>query len=337
MLAMGAQSRLFTSLGSGSGKSTAVVACAVLLLAGCGGPAEGASEGGAPAVRGEAPTSSASNAAGTSSLTVAGDPSTAAVGATIALTSAGGTGTGTVTYATTGTVCAVTASSLTATAAGACSVIATNGTQTSSPVTFTFTDAAAQVEKPGFPAITNIVVGDGMATLTVVPWTSGGTPTSYAVRVLAAVGQTGNPGTCTVTGARGSCDVTGLTNGSRYTAYATAKNAAGSGPSSKAAELTPAAGPGAPATPAISTQAAGTGSVSVSVAPGTGGGPPDSYTVRAYALMASTAARTCTVTVAPGSCNVTGLTKGHRYTVKASATNAAGTSFESRSVTVVAD
>jgi hypothetical protein len=130
----------------------------------------------------------------------------------------------------------VTASSLTATTAGTCSVIATNGTQTSSPVTFTFTDAAAQVAKPGFPAITKIVVSDGMATLTVVPWTSGGTPTSYAIRVLPAIGQTGNAGTCTVTGARGSCDVTGLTNGSLYTANAIASNAAGSGPPSKEAE-----------------------------------------------------------------------------------------------------
>ena len=43
---MGAQSRLFTSLVSGSGKATAVVACAVMLLAGCGGSGGNATGGG---------------------------------------------------------------------------------------------------------------------------------------------------------------------------------------------------------------------------------------------------------------------------------------------------
>jgi len=324
---MGAQSRLFTSLASGSGKATAVMACAVVLLVGCGGSGGGASEASTPAIRGDV--------AATSSLTVTGAPTTAAVGTTIALTSAGGAGTAAVSYATTSTGCAITDSSLTATAAGTCSVIATNGTQTGT-ATFTFTDAVAQVAKPGFATFTKIVVSDGMATFTVAPGTSGGTPTSYVVRVLPAPGQTGNSGTCTVTGTRGSCDVTGLTNGSLYTTNAIASNAAGSGFPSKDAAFTPAAGPGAPATPAISTQVAGAGSVRVSVVSGTGGGTPESYTVRAYSLMSSMPARTCTVTVAPGFCDLTGLTKGSRYTVKASATNAAGTSFESRPVTVVA-
>ena len=50
---MGARTRRFTSLASGSGKATAVVVCAVMLLAGCGGSGESATEAGAPVIRGD--------------------------------------------------------------------------------------------------------------------------------------------------------------------------------------------------------------------------------------------------------------------------------------------
>ena len=56
---------------------------------------------------------------------------------TITLTTAGGTGTDAVSYATTGTNCQVTGTSLTATAAGTCDVTATKGTQTAT-ATFQF-------------------------------------------------------------------------------------------------------------------------------------------------------------------------------------------------------
>jgi uncharacterized repeat protein (TIGR02543 family) len=84
--------------------------------------------------------------AATSSLTLLGNPATAAVGATIALTSAGGTGTDAVSYATTSTGCLVTGSSLTATAAGTCAVTATQGTQTATAL-FTFTAATSATGK----------------------------------------------------------------------------------------------------------------------------------------------------------------------------------------------
>jgi hypothetical protein len=73
---------------------------------------------------------------------------------------------------------------------------------------------------------------------------------------------------------------------------------------------------------------AGTAKVTATVAAGTSGGAPASYTVTAYAA-SGTAAGTCTVTGVSGSCDVTALTGGGVYTVKATAKNTAGTSGES--------
>ena len=81
--------------------------------------------------------------------------------------------------------------------------------------------------------------------------------------------------------------------------------------------------PGVPAKPNVT---AGIGQVSVAVAAGTAGGVPKSYTVNATTTTAGAAAGTCTVTGVSRSCDVTGLTGGATYTVKATATNAAGTS-----------
>jgi len=83
-----------------------------------------------------------------------------------------------------------------------------------------------------------------------------------------------------------------------------------------------------PGTPPAPTVVAGTAKVTVTVAAGTAGGTPASYTVTAYAA-SGTAAGTCTVTGASGFCDVTALTGGGVYTVKASAKNTGGTSGES--------
>jgi hypothetical protein len=50
---MGARTRRFTSLATGSGKATVVVVCAVMLLAGCGGSGGSSAEAGAPVIRGD--------------------------------------------------------------------------------------------------------------------------------------------------------------------------------------------------------------------------------------------------------------------------------------------
>ena len=70
---MGARTRRFTSLASGSGKATAVVACAVMLLAGCGGTGGSAAESSAPGIRGNAAMSDTSDP-GDSGVTRLFDP-----------------------------------------------------------------------------------------------------------------------------------------------------------------------------------------------------------------------------------------------------------------------
>ena len=293
VLAMGAQSRRFTSLASGSGKGTAVVVCAVMLLAGCGGSGGSASDASTPVVRGDV--------AATSSLAVSGTPATAAVGATIALSTAGGTGTEAVSYATSGTGCKVTDSSLTATAAGTCAVTATKGTQTGT-ATFTFAipltlPSDTAVSAPGTPPVPTVVAGTDKVTVTVAPGTSGGAPTSYTVTAYRA--GTFAAGTCTVTGASGFCDVTALTGGITYTVKATATNAAGtSGASGASSPVTVSTRAftvsGTPATAAVGTPIAlssvswGSGTVTYSTT-STGCKVTDTF-------LTATVAGTCVVT-----------------------------------------
>ncbi|CAN2230885.1 Fibronectin type III [Candidatus Planktophila vernalis] len=91
---------------------------------------------------------------------------------------------------------------------------------------------------PNSPGQPSASAGDGQVTVTVVPPSSGGTPTSYTVSASPQVG--GVTKTCTVTGSSGSCAVTGLTNGVAYTFTSTATNAGGtSSASSASASATP--------------------------------------------------------------------------------------------------
>ena len=156
---MSARSSRFSGFGSSRrrGKAAgAVIACAVVLLAGCGGSGE--PESGAPVIRGDAPVAAAGTAAAT--LTVSNTTRTGTVGAAINLTYAGGSSTGTVSFASTGTGCTAIGASLSATTAGPCIVTATQVTQTSPAVTqtspaVTFTFAAAvtcQLTVTGTPA-----------------------------------------------------------------------------------------------------------------------------------------------------------------------------------------
>lgn len=74
---------------------------------------------------------------------------------------------------------------------------------------------------PDTPGTPTVIGGNGQATITITPPTTGGTPATYTV--------TANPGgaTCTITSPATSCDITGLTNGTTYTFAATAHNASG--------------------------------------------------------------------------------------------------------------
>ena len=89
----------------------------------------------------------------------------------------------------------------------------------------------------------------------------------------------------------------------------------------------------APGQPQLPTAVGGDGKITVTVAPGTAGGTPTSYVVKAYVKSdesnSSTMYRyagTCTVSGAAGSCDVTGLTLG-LHVAMTRATNTVGSSL----------
>lgn len=171
-------------------------------------------------------------------------------------------------------------------------------------------------ESPSRPSIV-VDPGNGDADVTVTPGNGGGPADSYVV--------TAQPGglTCTVMPPATSCTVSGLTNGTEYTFDAVAKNLIGDSQASVSNTATPVA---PPAVPSITVQP-GDGQATVSVTPGSGGGPADSYTVTAQP-----GGRTCTVTPPATSCAISGLTNGTEYTFSATATNGSGTSQASTGV-----
>ena len=94
---------------------------------------------------------------------------------------------------------------------------------------------------PGTPGTPTAVAGDSQVTVTVVPPSTGGTPSSYTVTALDNSGTALNPlKTCTVTGGSGSCVITGLSNNTAYKFSSTATNGAGTSSASIAsASATP--------------------------------------------------------------------------------------------------
>ena len=250
---MGARTRRFTSLATGSSKAAAVVVCAVMLLAGCGGSGGSATDASTPVIRGDA---------GVSGTTVTA---------------------------------------------------------------------------PGYPPAPTIVAGAGKITVTVAPGTSGGTPTFYDVftKHYDPATKTYTYPRCSVSGASGSCEVTFLTPGKVQVSASATNTAGSSGYGYWSAWAWVETAPGTPPAPTV---VAGTAKDTATVAAGTSGGAPATYTVKAYAVD-GTVAGTCTVTGDAGSCEVTPLTGGSTYTVKATAKNTAGDSgesVESSPVTVVA-
>ena len=407
---MGARTRRFTSLATGSNatKAAGIAAlCAVMLLAACGGSGGSATEAGEPVIRGDV----------AATLTVTGIPASAVVGTTIVLTTVGGTSASPVSYATTSTGCAVTASSLTATAAGTCTVTATQGTQTGTAA-FPFSPASAavtskvatvtfstregsgvmQAQKSSTPVALSandfksccdqrvfigwsVVAQNGLVggkidytdrgmysfesdvTLS-AQWRWAGDPKDI---VATATGPTsGSLSFQSISNRDGTPAVKGPyklklvrkmegTGASTYWELVESRDVSSPGtysftvspgrkyyfmvndsfdsniftpPSVTATPATSSSTVSAPGTPPAPTVVAGTAKVTATVAAGTSGGTPATYTVKAYAVD-GTVARTCTVTGSSGFCEVTPLTAGSTYTVKATAKNTAGDSGES--------
>ena len=169
--------------------------------------------------------------AGSGQATLTWSPPSSTGGAAItsytATASPGGT-----TCTTTGTSCVMTG--LSNGTAYTFTVKATNsaGTSVASAASSSVTPTTGIVA-PGAPAITSVVPGDGVVTISVAA-VSGGAPTLYSV--------ISSPGGFTCSTTSSSCTIGGLTNGTAYTFTATASNTAGTSSSSAAsASVTPTA------------------------------------------------------------------------------------------------
>jgi hypothetical protein len=166
---------------------------------------------------------------------------------------------------------------------------------------------------PGAP--TAVTAASGNAQLT-ISWTA---PASNGGSSITGYTATASPGgaNCATAGAL-SCVIGGLTNGTSYSVFVVAMNAAGTGPASAPASGTPKAVPGAP-TGIVATP--GNGQLAMSwTAPASDGGSP----ITGYTATATPGGATCS-TGGTTSCTVTGLTNGTGYWVVVTAANAAGT------------
>ena len=284
------------------------------------GPASAASNPVTPLPFPAAPTNvtaQAANASAIVSFTLSPNPSPGApiTGYTVTSNPGGKTGTG--------TTSPITVTGLTNGTSYTFTVTATNAIGTSAPSAAS--NAITAKALPGAPTNVTAVPGNTLANVSFTPPAAGGgTPiTSYTVVVM--------PGGRNVAGTGSPITVTGLTNGTAYTFYVKATNAAGTGPLSAASNtVTPLTIPGAPV---IHTALAGPGSGQVSVnftAPTSNGGSAIVF----YTATVSPGGGTTTGTASP--IIFPGLTNGTAYTFTVTATNAAGTgpaSAASNSVT----
>ena len=183
---------------------------------------------------------------------------------------------------------------------------------------------------PGVPGTPTATPGNGSATITITPPSSGGTPSSYTI--------TASPGgaTCTVTAPGTSCTISPLTNGTPYTFTSTATNATGTSASSSSAStaVTPASAPSAP----LGVAGSGTGGSSTITwsAPSDNGGSAITDYIVEYRIATSGTWTTFSDGVSTAtSASVTGLTAGSSYEFRVTAKNLIGNSLASFTSPVV--
>lgn len=210
----------------------------------------------------------------------------------------------------TGSTSGITVSGLTNGTSYTFTVVATNAVGSSSASSPS--PAVIPATTPGQPTSVSAARGNGQATISFTPGSTGGLAPTYTV--------TSNPENKTGTGSASGITVGGLTNGTSYTFTVVATNAIGTSSASAAsAAVVPATTPGTP----ISVSAVrGNGQATISFTPGGTGGLPVTYTVTS----------TPGGITASGSASgivVSGLTNGTLYTFRVVATNGVGSSSES--------
>ncbi len=171
---------------------------------------------------------------------------------------------------------------------------------------------------PGAPAITDVVPGNGSATVTWTPPTGGNPITAYTVRAYNAGSALAGE---TTTGPGTTATVGGLQNGTPYTFTVLAITAGGKGPeSAPSGPVTPRTVPDAPTN--LSATPSDRGAVISWSAPSSDGGAPiESYTVTTFA----DGTRVRSDAFLPANTAVIGnLANGTPYTFTVMAINAAG-------------
>ena len=190
---------------------------------------------------------------------------------------------------------------------------------------------------PGTPGTPTATPGNGGATITITPPSSGGTPSSYTVTALDSSGNPLSPAqTCTVVSPGTSCSISPLTNGTEYKFSATASNTTGTSAaaSSASSAVTPASAPSAP----LGVAGSGTGAsatVTWSAPSDNGGSAVTDYIVE-YRVATSGTWTTFTDGVSTTtSTTVTGLSAGSSYEFRVTAKNLIGNSLASFTSPVV--
>jgi len=176
---------------------------------------------------------------------------------------------------------------------------------------------------PDAPPIVSIAPGDGQITVTWSPAANNGSAiTRYDVEAQPG----GN--SCSTSGTGTSCTISPLTNGTPYSISVYATNDAGGGEVSTSSSLiTPRTLPGAPTNVVINP---GDRQLGVSWrAPSSNGGSA----VTSYTVTAQPGNVTCTSIAPATSCNLLGLSNGSVYSITVVATNPAGDSVASATVT----
>lgn len=176
---------------------------------------------------------------------------------------------------------------------------------------------------PSAPPIVSIAPGDGEITVT---WSAAANNGSAVTGYDAVVQPGGN--SCSTTGTGTSCTISPLTNGTPYSISVYATNDAGGGEvSTSETAITPRTLAGSPTNVVINP---GDRQLGVSWrAPSSNGGSA----VTSYTVTAQPGSVTCTAIAPSTSCNLLGLSNGSVYSITVAATNPAGDSIASASVT----